>query len=87
LDDIFDLSFDLLSDGLRITSRDFPANRIGFYFNDRNLATFLVNERRYNAVDDDQIVPYADSAPLSAKLLRNSTLKTLQGLSTRHAYD
>jgi len=26
--------------------------------------------------DDDQIVPYADSAPLSAKLLKNSTLKT-----------
>jgi non-heme chloroperoxidase len=26
--------------------------------------------------DDDQIVPYADSAPLSAKLLRNGTLKT-----------
>ena len=26
--------------------------------------------------DDDQIVPYADSGPLSAKLLRNSTLKT-----------
>jgi pimeloyl-ACP methyl ester carboxylesterase len=25
--------------------------------------------------DDDQIVPYADSAPLSAKLLKNSTLK------------
>ena len=30
--------------------------------------------------DDDQIVPYADSAPLSAKLLKNSTLKTYQGL-------
>ena len=29
--------------------------------------------------DDDQIVPYADSAPLSAELLRNSTLKTYQG--------
>ena len=29
--------------------------------------------------DDDQIVPYADSAPLSAKLLRNGTLKTYQG--------
>jgi non-heme chloroperoxidase len=25
--------------------------------------------------DDDQIVPYADAGPLSAKLLRNSTLK------------
>jgi non-heme chloroperoxidase len=30
--------------------------------------------------DDDQIVPYPDSAPLSAKLLRNSTLKTYKGL-------
>ena len=26
--------------------------------------------------DDDQIVPYADSAPLSVKLLKNGTLKT-----------
>ncbi|MFD1610190.1 alpha/beta fold hydrolase [Sphingomonas tabacisoli] len=30
--------------------------------------------------DDDQIVPYADSAPLSAQLLKNSTLKTYAGL-------
>ena len=30
--------------------------------------------------DDDQIVPYADSAPLSARLLRNGTLKTYAGL-------
>jgi non-heme chloroperoxidase len=29
--------------------------------------------------DDDQIVPYADSAPLSSKLLRNGTLKTYKG--------
>ncbi len=29
--------------------------------------------------DDDQIVPYADSAPLSAKLLENATLKTYKG--------
>jgi non-heme chloroperoxidase len=29
--------------------------------------------------DDDQIVPYADSAPLSAKLLKNGILKTYQG--------
>ena len=28
---------------------------------------------------DDQIVPYANSAPLLAKLLRNSTLKTYEG--------
>jgi non-heme chloroperoxidase len=31
--------------------------------------------------DDDQIVPYADSAPLSAKLLRNATLKTYAGFA------
>jgi non-heme chloroperoxidase len=30
--------------------------------------------------DDDQIVPVADSAPLSTKLLRNSTLKIYKGL-------
>ena len=30
--------------------------------------------------DDDQIVPYADSGPLTAKLLRNGTLKTYKGL-------
>jgi non-heme chloroperoxidase len=29
--------------------------------------------------DDDQIVPYADSVPLSAKLLLNSGLKTYTG--------
>jgi hypothetical protein len=29
--------------------------------------------------DNDQIAPYADSASLSAKLLRNSTLKTYKG--------
>ena len=29
--------------------------------------------------DDDQIVPYADSAPLSVKLLQNGTLKTYPG--------
>ncbi|MCW6534509.1 alpha/beta fold hydrolase [Sphingomonas lycopersici] len=30
--------------------------------------------------DDDQIVPYADAAPLSAKLLKQGTLKTYEGL-------
>ena len=39
--------------------------------------------------DDDQIVPIADSAPLSAKLLKNSTLKVYQklphGMLTTHA--
>jgi non-heme chloroperoxidase len=29
--------------------------------------------------DDDQIVPYADSAPLSAQLVKNGTLKTYSG--------
>jgi non-heme chloroperoxidase len=31
--------------------------------------------------DDAQIVPYADSAPLSAKLLKKGTLKTYKGLA------
>jgi len=39
--------------------------------------------------DDDQIVPYADSAPLSAKLLKNGVLKTYKGfphgMPTTHA--
>ncbi len=30
--------------------------------------------------DDDQIVPFADSAPLSAKLLKAGTLKVYPGL-------
>jgi len=29
--------------------------------------------------DDDQIVPYADSGPLTAKLVKNGTLKTYKG--------
>jgi hypothetical protein len=32
--------------------------------------------------DDDQIVPYADSGPLSAKLVQNGTLKTYHGFRT-----
>src|SRR5262249_11947138 len=39
--------------------------------------------------DDDQIVPIADSAPLSAKLLKKSTLKVYKGfphgMCTTHA--
>ncbi len=35
--------------------------------------------------EDDQIVPYVAAGPLSAKLLRNSTLENLQGLSAWHA--
>ena len=30
--------------------------------------------------DDDQVVPYADSGPLSAELLQNGTLETDAGL-------
>ncbi len=30
--------------------------------------------------DDDQIVPFADAGPLSAKLLKHGTLKVYQGL-------
>lgn len=39
--------------------------------------------------DDDQIVPYDNSGPLSAKLLGNGTLKTYKGfphgMPTTHA--
>jgi non-heme chloroperoxidase len=39
--------------------------------------------------DDDQIVPYADSGPLSAKLVQHGTLKTYKGyphgMPTTHA--
>jgi non-heme chloroperoxidase len=38
---------------------------------------------------DDQIVPYADSAPLTVKLVQNGTLKTYEGfphgMCTTHA--
>jgi pimeloyl-ACP methyl ester carboxylesterase len=37
--------------------------------------------------DDDQIVPYADSAPLSAELVKGAVFENLQGFSTRHAND
>ena len=39
--------------------------------------------------EDDQIVPYADAGPLSAKLLKHGTLKTYKGvphgMPTTHA--
>ncbi len=35
--------------------------------------------------DDDQIVPYEDSAPLTVKLLKNGTLKTYKGLQQASA--
>jgi non-heme chloroperoxidase len=31
--------------------------------------------------EDDQIVPYADAGPLSAKLLKHGTLKTYKNFS------
>ena len=37
--------------------------------------------------EDDQIVPYADSAPLTVKLLRNGTLKTYKDLPARAVPD
>ena len=41
--------------------------------------------------DDDQVVPYADSAPLTVKLLKNGSLKTYagypHGMATTHADD
>ena len=36
--------------------------------------------------EDDQIVPYADAGPLSAKLLKNGTLKTYKDFPARHAH-
>ncbi len=39
--------------------------------------------------EDDQIVPYADAGPLSAKLLKNSVFKSYKdfphGMPTTHA--
>ena len=37
--------------------------------------------------DDDQIVPYADSGPLSAKLRQERDAQDLQRLAARHAHD
>ena len=37
--------------------------------------------------DDDQIVPIADSALLSVKLLKKGTLKVYPGLAARHVHD
>ena len=37
--------------------------------------------------DDDQIVPIADSAPLSAKLLKKGTLKVYREVPARHVHD
>jgi non-heme chloroperoxidase len=37
--------------------------------------------------DDNQIVPFANSAPLSEKLLKNKHIENLQGFSAWHAHD
>ena len=37
--------------------------------------------------DDDQIVPIADSALLSVKLLKKGTLKVYPGTAARHVHD
>ena len=37
--------------------------------------------------EDDQIVPYADAGPLSAKLLKKGTLKTYKDVSQFWTYD
>ena len=37
--------------------------------------------------DDDQIVPIGISARMSAKIVKNATLKAYQGLSTRHVHN
>ena len=37
--------------------------------------------------DDDQIVPIAASALLSAKIVKNATLKVYPGLAARHVHD
>ncbi len=37
------------------------------------------NKHKQRKTNMSKIVPYADSAPLSAKLLKNSTLKTYKG--------
>jgi non-heme chloroperoxidase len=37
--------------------------------------------------DDDQIVPFADSVLLSSKLVKNATLKNLQGRSAWHVHN
>jgi hypothetical protein len=37
--------------------------------------------------DNDAIVPFADSGPLAAKLLKNGSLKSLQGSAARHSDD
>ncbi len=36
--------------------------------------------------DDDQIVPIADSALLSSKIIKNATLKVVRGRPARHVH-
>jgi len=39
----------------------------------------LCDEINFQFRDDDQIVPYADSGPLSARLVKDAILKTYKG--------
>ncbi len=55
------------------TSRHSGSNPIGRFLKKITVPVLVMHG------DHDQIAPYADSAPLSAKLLRNSTLKTYKG--------
>jgi hypothetical protein len=41
--------------------------------------SFFVHHRTEAAAAPVEVVPYADSAPLSAKLVQNGTLKTFEG--------
>jgi pimeloyl-ACP methyl ester carboxylesterase len=59
--------------GLVMGSRHSGSNPIGRFLKKITVPVLVMHG------DDDQIAPYADSAPLSAKLLRNSTLKTYKG--------
>jgi non-heme chloroperoxidase len=56
-----------------MTSRHSGSNPIGRFLKKITVPVLVMHG------DHDQIAPYADSAPLSAKLLRNSTLKTYKG--------
>jgi non-heme chloroperoxidase len=61
-----------------------PASVAGRWVNEKISVPALVMHG-----DDDQVVPYADSGPLTAKLVQNGTLKTYHGfphgMPTTHA--
>ena len=57
----------------RLISRHSTSNPIGRFLKKITVPVLVMHG------DGDQIAPYANSAPLSAQLLRNSTLKTYKG--------